>query len=561
MRTTTVIILFILSIFSLSTFRGGLHAQGLFDKPEKSETAQGIRASILPDNRSVYLLWEPSDKEAEVIIARSSSRIDTPEKLYVADSLGRFSAKSKTAISNYYDYNLSPGTYYYAVVPVQDVRNRRVKLIPNQNYTIEPIIIEKSTGQRGDSKVVMENSGQSKSVGAIVLKAENNNIRVNWVPPWNAVPGKTIYSIYKSTSPLATMEEMKKADKLAELPHPINSYVDQNIEKSQTLFYGVSVKDENTEEVLPLEKGKSFVRIFFIKDKDGRSEAVRDTEPTEMSKGNMSSAMTVLGFGYERIEKGAVLKWIPPKDADATTQYTLYASTGTFEGGANAFVGGSVLKVGTLSHPKTSLKIKEIKPVDSLYFAITTKKAGRPENFDLTEGVSFFRYLFDRNLIPTEVASSDTNAGKSESSVTSDSKKDSTTDPSDTPTLGKKDEDTEKSDTKATKSSTSDSGIDGDFLDIEIDVRDSQKLDRILKATYAQKKYDLAVLSLENYAKKEKDSKLRGKAYFYAGISRYRRGEYRLALNHFLKQETSDFNTQRTLFWKNQTLAKLGRGR
>lgn len=547
-----------------------ISAQGLFDKTE-TNASLGIRASLLPDQKSVYLLWEPSDRDKEVIIARSSSIIDTPEKLYVADSLGRFSAKSKTSVTNYYDYNLKPGTYYYAVVPVDDVKSRSVKLKGNQNYTTQAIIVKKgSTNTSQDNVVPSSDSNQSQTVGAIILKAEKNNIRVNWVPPWNAVPGKTIYSIYRSTKPLSTMEEMKEADKLSELPHPINTYLDQNLEKSQTLYYGVSVKDEKREEILPLEKGKSFVRIFFIKDKDGRSEAVRDTEPTEVQKtttgeDKIPEKFTVLGFGYEREGKGAVLKWVPPKNADETTQYTLYAATNSFDGGVNSFVGGSVLKVGTLTHPKTSLKIKEIKPVDSLYFAITVKKAGVPENFDLREGESFFRYQFDKNIVPTVAKNETTPEKQKDPTNESDKEKKNSDlkDPANTPKLGKKDEDSEtkkENSENVTKDTVEYSDIQ-EFQDINIDVSTSKNLDHILRNSYSKKRFEIAAFQLERYAIRETNSKLKGKALFYAGISRYRTGEYRKALDHFLSEESSEFNSRRTNFWKNQTLAKLGRGR
>lgn len=544
---------------------GGTHAQGLFETNEKDEGSKGIRASLLPDKKSVYLLWEPSDRDKEVIIARSNSVIDTPEKLYVADSMGRFSSKSKNSVTNYYDYNLKPGSYYYAVVPVEDVRTRTVRLLPDKNFTTKPIQINKGSSSDSNSGVVPEEGkGNSRTVGAIILKAENNNIRVNWVPPWNAKPGKTTYSIYKSNSPLSSMKEMEKADKLAEIPHPINTYLDRNIEKSQTLYYGVSVKDEKTEEVLPLEKGKSYVRIFFIKDKDGRSEAIRDSEPTEIRKSttgeeNSGDKFMVLGFGYERIGKGAKLKWTPPANADKTTQYTIYASTSSFETGVNSFVGGTVLKVGTLSHPKTSLMIKEIKPVDSLYFAITSKKAGVPENFDLVEGISYFKYNFDSNKSVQTVSNSSPrpNGSVGEKPSRADGSPEDKKDPSDTPSLGKKPEQEEIKETSPSNPSIAKETESENNIGLNIDMREGKRLDWLLRKYYKNKKFEIASMQLEKYAKNERDEYLRGKAYFYAGISRYRCGDYRIALNHFLKMETSQFHPRRTKFWKNQTLSKI----
>lgn len=547
-----------------------LLAQGLFTRTEeKYDSTRGIRVSMLPDKRSIYVNWIPNVEGGEVIVARSSSVIDTPEKLYIADSLGRFPSGAKDSVTNYYDYNLKPGSYYYAVIPVEDVRKRKVKLLSNQNYTVDPINIEESASNPVEPMVIPAGKAkiQNESVNTVVVKAEGSNIRVSWVSPWNAVPSQTIYSIYRSSSPMETIEAMRKADKLAELPHPINTYLDKDIAKSQTLYYGVSVKSENLSETIPLENGKSFVRIFFIKDKRGKSEVVQDTQPAELEKKSEISEteaqaefdtknFQVKGFGYDRVGKGAILKWIPPNHADDTTQYTVYASTRAFDSGVNSFIGGSVLKVAVVSHPSISISIKEIKPVDELYFAVTAKRANVPEDFRVIQGVSYFKYQFDKDLLPEETTSTteekpttpkEENLPKEESNL------------ADSPILGKPLEELEDEsevihtiDPSALETYSTD--------DSELESKRAEKLDRILRETYAKGKYELAVSNLEKFIKNETNSKLKGKAYFYAGISRYHRKEYKKALDHFLRVETSEFQSDRTVFWKNRALAKIGRG-
>jgi hypothetical protein len=546
-----------------------LAAQGLFTRSEeKFDSTRGIRVSMLPDKKSTYVNWIPNEEGGEVIIARSNSVIDTPEKLYIADSLGRFPSGAKNSVTNYYDYNLKPGSYFYAVIPVDHVRKRKVKLLSNQNYTTDPIIIQEYTDNPAEPMVVAAGKpiAKNESIGTVVVKAEGTNIRVSWVSPWNAVPSQTVYSIYRSSSPMETIEEMRKADKLAELPHPINTYLDKDIEKSQTLYYGVSVKSENLPETIPLENGKSFVRIFFIRDKRGKSEVVQDTEPTELDKSSEKVATTqaefdtkefqVKGFGYERVGKGAILKWIAPNQADDTTQYTIYASTRAFDAGVNSFIGGSVLKVAVVPHPSTSISIKEIKPVDELYFAITAKRANVPEDFRVTEGTSYFRYQFDKNKIPEEAIANKEEKTKAPKEVIPTKEESSL---SDTPTLGRPQEELEDG---SEEFYTIDPEDLEDFIidEKQLDSERADKLDRILRATYAKGKYELAVSNLEKFIKNETNSKLKGKAYFYAGISRYHRKEYKKALDHFLKVETSEFQSDRTVFWKNRALAKIGRG-
>ncbi|WCL48447.1 tetratricopeptide repeat protein [Leptospira sp. GIMC2001] len=551
------------AIVLLFSFCLEIHAEGLFNREPDRTDIGNLRASILPDKKSAYLVWDPPAKEEEIIIARSNSIIDTPEKLYVADSLGRFFTGGKNSITNLYDYNLKPGSYYYAIVSVDDVRKRKIKLLANQNFTTDSVDIDESSPEKS-SPLVVTNSNKNdktKSIGALFLKAEMSNIRLNWVPPWNAISGQTVYSIYRSQSPMSTLNEMKKADKLAEISHPVTTYLDQDLEKSQTLYYGVSVKESGMDEVLPLEKGKSFVRIFYIKDKRGQTELVQDTKPSSVENTNSSSEIPtedinrfqVQGFGYERVGKGATLKWNPPVNADGTTQYSIYASTRSFDSGVNSFTGGSVLKVGVVSHPKLNLAIKEIKPVESLYFAITAKKSGIAEDFNVVEGSSYFRYIFDRDIDP-ELPKENQVANNSSNGNDNTTK----TNPTDVPKF--KTEEEPATVEKPTETNKENLVKNPDDLTSIVDSGDFSELDKILRETYAKKKYKHAVSNLHKYLQNETDIDLRGKAYFYAGMSYFRMSEYNKALSLFLKKETHHFNHDRAIFWKNQTLSKLGRG-
>jgi hypothetical protein len=542
--------------------------QGLFSQIFEKKEINNIRASLLPDKKSVYLLWEPSLDEGDVIIARSKSIIDTPEKLYVADSLGRFPVKGKNTTSNFYDYNLKQGSYYYAIVTVDSVKKRNVKLVSNQNFTTKPIIVEEFTAVESASPLVVpsEKFNKTKSIGNIQITAEGTHIRISWVPPWNAVANQSVYSIYRSNYPMDTMEDMKKADKLTEIAHPINTYLDMDIEKSQTLYYGVSIKEEDQPEILPLEKNKSFKRIFFIYDKKGQAEVVKDNSPIQKpdseSKNQISSSadvdqpanspFTVRGFGYDRSGKGATLKWNPPIAADDTTQYTIYASMKSFDSGVNSFIGGSVIKVGILSHPTTSIVIKEIKPVENLYFAVTAKKADTPEEFNLLEGNSYFKYEFDKDLTPEIPKEESSLVNNNSNSIPENSK----TDPSDTPELNSNQEEGENDSERILDNSK--------YIDIngKYKVQSSEdELKEILLTTYAKNKHSLSVYKLTKYAKNEDDFFLKGKALFYLGISYYKLGEYRKSLKLFNREETREYDPDRSSFWKNRSLDMISRGR
>jgi len=543
----------------MSTFP--ILGQGLFSSNFEKKETSSIRASILPDNKSIYVLWEPPTEEGEVIIARSNSVIDTPEKLYVADSLGRFPIQGKNTPSNYYDYNLKPGNYYYAIITVEAVKKRSVVMLPDQNFTTKPISIEEVLKSISSPLVSLNSNStnKTKTIGSLAIKAEGSHIRVSWSPPWNAVAKQTIYSVYRSSSPMNTIDKMKKADKLVELSHPINTYLDLDINKSQTLYYGVSVKEDNQQEVLPLVKNESYKRIFFILDKKGKAEVVKDNQefsktdssdsPNQESKSEAELSFTTRGFGYDRLGKGAKLKWNPPIGADDTTQYTIYASTRSFEGGVNSFVGGTILKVGVVSHPKTSISIKEIKQVESLFFAITAKKADIPEDFTLTEGNSFFKYEFDRDLV-AEQKEDENNLTNSNSEITK-------TNPSDIPKLGKTEEKIENETTIA-------ENLENQILKVNepevVYMSDYKDLDEILKSTYKKKQYSLAIYKLKQFAKVENDPKLKGKAIFFMGICYFNIGEYKKSLKLFNRNESVQYNSERSQFWRNRSLDRIARG-
>ncbi len=97
------------------------------------DSVQDIKAKKLQDGYSVELTWAPPQEDGEIIIARSTEIIDTPEKLYYADSLGRFPSTAKVQLKEFKDINLRPGKYYYAIVTVKRVKQKKVELWKEEN--------------------------------------------------------------------------------------------------------------------------------------------------------------------------------------------------------------------------------------------------------------------------------------------------------------------------------------------------------------------------------------------------------------------------------------------
>ncbi len=546
-----------------------LFSQTIFEEGKYPNAARVLRANQLSDKKSILLAWEPPKEEGEVIIARSNSIIDSPDKLYVADSLGRYKSGGNSGTRTYYDYNLKPGTYYYAVVLVSDVRKREVRLFPNQNYTVVPVTIDEGGAVVSDNPAFPafpeETKVSSGKIGFISdLKAtlERKNVRLDWNPPSGAVSGRTVYTVYRSASPLTSLPLMQKAQKLAELSHPTMTFLDQGLDKSQTLYYGVSVKDLDGEESLPLEDKKSTLRVFYIRDYGkNHAEMIPDDSVPASTNTKINNTVTVpedrpgtmhvRGVGYERVGKGVVISWLPPEAADDSTVYSVYASTKPLNQGPSSFGSGTVVKVASVNHPKTNFYIKELKEIDELYFGVTVKSGTIPEDYQLKEQVSYFRLDFSKDMAVPEATVS---------SVTEDKPKEEnktnvppiTNEHGVTPTeIHPGSEMTEwVHDTRSPNGHTT---VDYDLADTD--------LNRIIKSTVLKKKFELAVDHLEKYISRQKNSHLLGKAYFYLGISYLKTDEPKKALRYFMKRETKSFSPERSEFWTNQTLEKLGRGR
>ncbi|WP_243836525.1 tetratricopeptide repeat protein [Leptospira meyeri] len=535
-----------------------------FEESRYPTIAKAIHASILPDKKSIRLDWDPPKQEGEIIVARSTVMIDSPEKLYIADSLGRYKASGANATRVYFDYNLKPGTYYYAIVMVTDVRRREVKLFSNQNYTVVPVHIEEENGtpvvgQNPDFPAFPADAGIQSMVGGvsgITANIERKFVRLNWTPPNGATAGRTMYTVYRSNSPLTSLPLMQKAEKLAELTHPVNSFLDQDLDKSQTLYYGVSVKQVGGEETLPLEDKKSTLRVFYIKQTEkNNAEVIVEESPKKPKpevasnepRADLGGAMHVRGLGYERVGKGAVISWLSPEAADETTVYSLYASVKPLNQGTSSFGQGSVVKVATVLHPKTNFFIKELKEIDELYFGVTAKSNGIPEDYNLKENVSYFKYNFSKDILPQEepnvVAESHP---KKEPEKTENYKNEHAVTPTDT--LSPKETAESVNDLREEPSAT-----------VNYDLGQTD-LNRIIKETVIRKKYETAVYRLEEYLKYETNTYLRGKAMFFLGVSALKTGDTKKALKCFLKRETKSYSPTRVEFWTNQTLSQAGRG-
>lgn len=263
------------------------------DQPPKNDspgptTVKNLSVKILPNKKSVRLDWEAPSEEGEVIIARSYSLIDSMDKLQVADSLGKYPSNKKDGITSFTDSNLRSGKYYYAIVMASDVRKGSVAFYSDQNYTAKPIVIKRPVENNDNVDLEPEGEeGKKKEssehyIRSLLVAKEGQFLRLKWEPPANADSISPKYTIYKSSEPLSSLPAINKAEKFVEVNHPDTTFLDQDLHKSQTLYYGVSVT-VNEKETLPLVKNKSFVRVFYVMDKD-KPEGLQPTDAKQANK-------------------------------------------------------------------------------------------------------------------------------------------------------------------------------------------------------------------------------------------------------------------------------------
>ena len=275
-------IYFYLFLFGIASLVVGSYT--LASEDASLRNVDAITATYIPQAKTVLLSWKAPKGFGEVILAKSRSPIDTIEKLYKAESLGRYS----DTITQFMDEKAGDGNFFYAVYQVEAARKKNILLLPDRNFTTQPANItsdgnsltnypiskepefskpvpELPTSERKKpepTEFASQEQIQSHWVQNLSASNYNRYVKLDWKLP-KTVSKSAVLTVYKSLKPLSSLPLFREAEKLAELPHDATSFIDQDLEKSQTLFYGVSIK-ENGREYLPLIAEESFTRFFYI---------------------------------------------------------------------------------------------------------------------------------------------------------------------------------------------------------------------------------------------------------------------------------------------------------
>jgi len=510
------------------------------------DTPDKIKAKNSEEKNSVDISWTSPSDEGEVIIARSKSVIDTADKLFVADSLGIVSYKDDVRITSFKDINLRPGQYYYAIALVNSVRRRQVQMIANSNYTTSPVTVFEN---EDPASTTVDTNRFVKSID--VQKVETG-LRITWELPENSEKVKPTYSVYRSNSPLNTIQAMRNAKKIIELDHPDSSYTDRTKDAVSGVYYGVSVTIKD-EEFIPLQNEVSFKRYgkepvgknkpkknveddsdIPSEDEDSEEENPKKTKNKKKTKKQsgtfeeepyvrkpplvVKEGFYVHEINYELEKDNVNLTWSHPKDVDLDNLvYTVYQSNSPLKNIKELINSKKVKKLAEVEYPEKKFKIKREEKKKIFYYGVTVTVPSGEEFTLLEENDSFLKVFPEGYKNPD----SEKKPEKPETSETLD-----------TPPA----EDKKKPSEKPKPS-------------------ESNEFNLIMSEYYKKGKFTIAHEKLILLAETSEDFNEVARAYFYAALCQYNKKNYKEALKLLLKDEVQkNYDSDRVQFYINQCL-------
>jgi hypothetical protein len=546
----------VIFLLFLGSFSGSIYSENS-KEPLSPDTPTQIKAKVTEEKNSVYITWTPPREEGDVIIARSKSMIDTPDKLYVADSLGILSYKDDIRISDYRDINLRPGQYYYAVALVSSVRRRQVQLLADKNFTSTPVTIyenENPPTSTVDSK---------RFIKSIDIQKVDTGLKIAWEPPDDADKSRPIYSLYRSNSPLNTIAAMQNATKVIEMDHPDTTFTDRSKYAVSGVYYGVSVTIKG-EEFIPLQEDVSFARYGspppakkkkkpLSKDEDDEDDGEEEEKPqpkkNKNNKKKTSAPEQDLGLvkhdkpvnikegnyvheiNIELQKDGMLLTWSPPTNVDLEgIVYSIYQSTSPLKNVQSLLDAGTAKKLGELKNPETKYKLKKEDKKKIFYYGVTVKLDSGEEFGLLEENDSYLKIYPEaysnitkkENLPPTEE-------------------------------IEKKEE--EK------PAPEKEEGLPSKPSNKKPKPSESNEFNWIMSEYYKKGKFTVAHEKLLLLAETSEDPNEKGKALFYAALCQYNKKNYKDALKLLLKEEVQkNYEPDRVEFYIKQCIKNRSDG-
>lgn len=240
-----------------------------------SNTAINISVKPVPGEiDAVNITWDyTSGTTDQFIIGRTVSIPNNKKTALSAVSVKVINSSEKRV---FVDRNIPEGKYYYVILSKSKIRSSNFDLYPNENYTVNPIVISK----KPDSQYLP----QVTDIKATVI----NGRKV--VLTWNPLKLEGVdYNIYRSTEAPISSDMIDKAEKI-DTVRDVDTYSDTSVEKTGKYYYAVTTNDSVRKEDKALTPDESYI-----------------VKPVLL---NISASSSVTGLRAFSHEQGKVLiKW------------------------------------------------------------------------------------------------------------------------------------------------------------------------------------------------------------------------------------------------------------
>ena len=436
----------------------------------------------------VKISWTPPSNEDTLILARSNSiPIRNREIFLNADK----SVDIQAGRSSYLDKGLEPGSYYYAILSKRKSRTNQVLLYSEENYNSHPIVISKFKNKT-NNKIVNKKTPPKVSLIRAQFVADRK-VRVSW----KGVKGqKVIYTLYRGSSALSTVEKINQAKQVATISDRSEFFID-TIPGPGIYYYALTTKSITGDENKKLVADQSYT-----------TKGLRYT---------VVDLPVVSNLKAENKGDGIVeLTWLDIQTPQSQNlAYLIYRS------GRRITTKSELKEFATrlgIVKPGTQYFRDSVPPTRIFYYSVVTQNE---------YGQTSSKYESGNN---TTIMNMNDNQEDEE------------------PSLFDHDRIQPK---KVEKNKFQ--PVD---IPVNIPVNIAVDINAIIRSTYLKGNYHRTIAGLQNY-KSSPNEKLRAKALFYTGLSHYKLRNYDEAIQYFVNPLVMRAYKKSANFWYKRTLGKI----
>lgn len=487
---------------------------------KKQNYIKNLRLEVVREGSrvDVKLTWLPFESLEKIVVVRNKQPITTEQQFYSSRTLAILPAET----ASYIDRNVLSGNYYYAVASQPVLKNAKLKLHPNENYTLTPLVIE-------NFPVQVQN-----------IKAEINKIKEITVS-WQSVKEKVFYVVYRGRSSFKSADMLTEENIVAVLLHNQDHFVDKDSLEEGDYYYAVTTRNEKGEEDKNLTPNQSYTtkpvtyrqktEPIVISTPPKVKEAIvvpaspkeqpkpKETKPTNIFMARSKNNQIELSWNLQEAEWGS--------DFDKKGKvavYRFYRKPQVFEDLAMGNL------VATPFYYEGEIFDKPLQS-GNYYYAIF---------FQSPQGLKPQSFVFEYNLIGPIVYADGLHQSTEEIFAIDNKSKIPITEESEMPQLPKAKEPPLQEVTKK-KSSPPPKQQPQEKQAIE-------KVTKIIEDSYFKNSYQEALLALQPYLVHQNLS-VQALAKYYSGLSLYRLGNFSQAANLFKDELVQKAYKDKALFW------------